>query len=49
MQYINLKTQAVIETACEVKGGDWVKVESNQPRTETKTAVKKTTRKKRGE
>ena len=47
MKYINTKTQAVIETACEIKGGNWVKVESGQP-TE-KAEPKKTTRKKRGE
>lgn len=48
-KYLNTKTQAVIETACEIKGGNWVKVESGQPTEETETTVKKTTRKKRGE
>ena len=47
MKYLNTKTQAVIETACEVKGGDWVKVEE-QPEKNPGTAVKKT-RKKSGE
>lgn len=46
MKYLNVKTQAVVETACELKGGDWVKVEE-QPK-DTKTAVKKT-RKKSGD
>ncbi len=45
MKYLNTKTQAVIETACVVNGGDWVKVEE-QPNTET--TVKKT-RKKSGD
>lgn len=27
MKYINKKTQAVIETACVISGGDWEKVE----------------------
>lgn len=49
MQYVNTKTQAVIETACEVKGGNWVKVETGQPTGETATTVKKNTKKKRGE
>lgn len=47
MKYINTKTQAVIETACEVKGGNWVKVEE-QPKKTTEVPAK-TTRKKRGE
>lgn len=41
MRYINTKTQAVVETACEIKGGDWVKAEE-QPKKTTKTASKKT-------
>lgn len=49
MKYQNTKTQAVFETACEVKGGDWVKVESEQPKEETKSPAKKTARKKSGE
>ena len=48
MKYINVKTQAVVETACELKGGDWVKVEKEQPK-EAETTVKNTTRKKCGE
>ncbi len=47
MKYLNIKTQAVIETACEVKGGNWVKVE--QPKKETIDIPVKATRKKRGE
>lgn len=49
MKYINTKTQAVIETACVIKGGDWVEVKAGQPTEETETTVKKSTRKKRGE
>lgn len=49
MQYRNTKTQAVIETACEIRGGNWVKVETEQPKENAETTVKKTTRKKRGE
>lgn len=30
-KYINIKTQAVIETACVVSGGDWVVVKE-QPK-----------------
>lgn len=26
MKYVNTKTQAVIVTACEISGGDWVPV-----------------------
>ncbi len=49
MTYRNTKTQAVIETACELKGGDWVKVEIKQPKEKTVTTVKKAAQKKRGE
>lgn len=58
MKYLNTKTQAVIETACVVSGGNWVEVK-NQPTnntqskapaqnkaTEKKTLAKKTTAKK---
>lgn len=38
MKYRNLKTQAVIETACEISGGNWVKVEEKQPVKATETA-----------
>ena len=48
MKYINTKTQAVIETAWKLKGGDWVKAENDQPK-EADTTGKKPTRKKRGE
>lgn len=44
MQYLNTKTQAVIETACVISGGDWVKV-NEQPEKDTKPTEKKTTRK----
>lgn len=27
MKYKNLKTQAIIEVACEIKGGNWVLME----------------------
>lgn len=32
MQYVNTKTRAVIDTACVIKGGNWVPVEENQPK-----------------
>ncbi|MBQ8559053.1 MAG: hypothetical protein IJ439_03610 [Tyzzerella sp.] len=48
MKYLNTKTQAVIETACVVKGGDWVKVQTKQPKKSTKNPVK-TTSKESGE
>ena len=31
MKYLNIKTQAVIETACECAGENWVKLEDEQP------------------
>lgn len=43
MKYMNTKTQAVIETACVISGGDWVVMEE-QPK--PKKATKKTTKKK---
>lgn len=49
MKYINKKTRAVIETACVLKGGDWVEVNDKQPKKDTEESAKKTTRKKRGE
>lgn len=58
MKYRNTKTQAVIETACVISGGNWVEVK-NQPANNTqsqapakdkpttkKTTTKKTTSKK---
>lgn len=39
MKYRNTKTQAVITTACELHGGNWVKVEEEQPKTATTTKV----------
>lgn len=47
MKYINKKTQAVIETACVVSGGDWEVLEE-QPKTDEKV-IKKTSRKKSGD
>lgn len=49
MKYINKKTQAVIETACVLNGGDWVEVKDKQPKKDTEETAKKTTRKKSGE
>lgn len=46
MKYINTKTQAVIETACVISGGDWVEADE-QPK--TASDPKKNTRKKSGE
>lgn len=46
MKYINTKTHAVVETACVIKGGNWVPAD-NQPKNAEKPV--KTTRKKRGE
>lgn len=48
MKYLNTKTQAVVETACVISGGDWVKVDK-QPKKEPKTTVKKSAGKKSGE
>lgn len=39
MKYRNTKTQAVITTACELHGGNWVKVEDEQPKKATSTKV----------
>lgn len=54
MKYVHTKTGAVIETACAIKGGNWVEVEENQPKESTsspvkKVVAKKTTGKKSGE
>ena len=38
MKYRNVKTQAVIETACKISGGNWVEVEEKQPAKATETA-----------
>ena len=46
MKYINKKTQAVIETACELKGGAWEKTESEQPKAPAKAAAGKKKQKK---
>ena len=45
MKYINTRTQAVIETACVIKGGNWVPADKQPNNAEEP----KTTRKKRGE
>lgn len=45
MKYINKKTQAVIETACVLKGGDWEKAGDKQPETPAKTTRKKAVKK----
>ena len=42
MKYINKRTQAVVETACVISGGDWVAVKE-QPK--EKKATRKTTKK----
>lgn len=39
MKYLNTKTRAVITTACELQGGNWVRVEEEQPKTITNTPV----------
>ncbi|MCF2555755.1 hypothetical protein [Faecalicatena contorta] len=44
MKYLNKKTQAVIETACVISGGDWVAIES-QPKKATEKPKKKTNKK----
>lgn len=41
MKYINKKTQAVIDTVCEISGGDWVKVEEQPKKTSTKPKTAK--------
>lgn len=38
MKYINRKTQAVIETACVLSGGDWEKAENKQPKKSAKVS-----------
>ena len=35
MEYINKKTQAVIETACVISGANWIEVDE-KPATQTK-------------
>lgn len=44
MRYKNTKTQAVIETACVIRGGDWVLVDEQPKNTDSsrKKASKKT-------
>lgn len=40
MKYLNTETQAVIETACVLSGGDWVEVTEQPKRTKPKTVKK---------
>lgn len=49
MKYRNTKTQAVIETACELRGGDWVKDDAEQPKAQSQSVAKKTKPKKSGD
>lgn len=49
MKYLNTKTQAVIETACVLSGGNWVKVEEQPENAKPKATTKQTKRKKSGE
>lgn len=49
MKYINTKTQAVIETACVISGGNWKPVTDKQPKKVTEETGKKRTVKKSGE
>ena len=46
MRYLNIKTQAVVETACVISGRDWVVIEE-QPK--AKRTTKKTANKKSGD
>lgn len=39
MKYLNTKTQAVITTDCELHGGNWVRVQEEQPKTITSAPV----------
>lgn len=48
MKYLNTKTQAVIETACVIQGGNWVKV-NEQPKNTKPKETKSTTQKKSGD
>ena len=48
MKYVNMKTGAVIETACVVKGDNW-KIVEKQPKETIKKTVVKGTKKKSGE
>lgn len=49
MKYINTKTQAVIETACVISGGNWKAVVEEQPKTAADSTGRKKTTKKSGE
>lgn len=48
MKYYNTKTQAVIETACVISGGYWIKYEEDKKKT-SKTTTSKRKNKKSGE
>ena len=41
MKYRNIKTQAVIETACVISGGDWVVEEKTAVQPKRRTVEKK--------
>lgn len=47
MRYRNIKTQAVIETACAISGGDWV-VDEPTVQSEPATQPKRKTIEKKG-
>lgn len=49
MKYINKKTRAVINTACEIKGGNWEKVSEPNEKDEKETENRIRTRKKGAE
>lgn len=49
MKYLNTKTQAVIETACVVSGGNWVEVKEQPKNTKPKATTKQTTHEKSGD
>lgn len=47
MRYLNHKTQAVIDTACVLSGGDWIEVKEQPKSTKSKSTTK--TKKKSGD
>lgn len=48
MKYVNTVTGAVVETACVIRGGNWIVVDE-QPKETTKKQPQKATKKKSGE
>ena len=48
MKYVNVKTGAVVGTACIIKGGNW-KVVEEQPKETAKKRTVKANKKKSGE